>query len=95
MANLRDQLEEIKAMLGARNSSSNPQKPHKSNAYSTLLSLQEQATTTNDDSSSFIQLLGDSANVLVSSFGTDILDDDEEMCVSFCNFFFAFFFPEL
>lgn len=79
MANLRDQLEEIKAMLGARNSSSNPQKPHKSNAYSTLLSLQEQATTTNDDSSSFIQLLGDSANILVSSFGTDILDNDEEI----------------
>ncbi|KAM7512694.1 hypothetical protein LguiB_011569 [Lonicera macranthoides] len=65
MSNFRDQLEEIKTLLSS----------NKSFAYSTLLHLQEQATTDH----SLVQSLADSSHPLLSSILVDINDADEEI----------------
>lgn len=69
MSNFRDQIEEIKTLLSSNT------KSNKTIAYSTLLHLQEQATTDH----SLVQLLADSSHPLLSLIVVDINDDDEEM----------------
>ncbi|KAL6974136.1 hypothetical protein U1Q18_028319 [Sarracenia purpurea var. burkii] len=71
MAKFYDQLEEIKTLLSSKTKSNKPL------AYSTLLNLQEQSSSSADHS--LIQLLADASSSLVSLILIDISDDDEEI----------------
>ncbi|CAL5360829.1 unnamed protein product [Camellia sinensis] len=68
-----DQLEEIKTLLSSNT------KSHKPFAYSTLLHLQEQSSSSTDPS--LIQSLADASRPILSSILTDVSNDDEEIAV--------------
>lgn len=69
MSNLSEQLEEIKTALALNTKTNKPL------AYSTLLHLQEQSSS----SPASIQVLAELTHSLVPLIVTDVHDDDEEM----------------